>query len=175
MCWTAQFLFLYDGLWWKWQFTLKNVNKNDWNLIIGRVGIKMSWVEKNWRINNWGRGRRLFGTWEYKVRTMKNFSWFPHIFTWRTWSHLLLIPSYFYLKDMKPSGFYLMYIKSEPWTIISNLGYLLNIVYVYYAFLVWNNVESQGKISENAQGIQCEIVNVCTQKLPNKYVFFQMF
>ena len=68
-----------------------------------------------------------------------------------------------------------MYIKSEPWTIISNLGYLLNIVYVYYAFLVWNNVESQGKISENAQGIQCEVVNVCTQKLPNKYVFFQMF
>ena len=75
---------------------------------------------------------------------------------------------------MKPSGFYLMYIKSEPWTIISNLGYLLNIVYVYYVFLVWNNVESQEKISENAQGIQCEVVNVCTQKLSHK-CFFKCF
>ena len=100
---------------------------------------------------------------------------FRSIYINQNYEKRLLIPSYFYLKDMKPSGFYLMYIKSEPWTIISNLGYLLNIVYVYYAFLVWNNVESQGKISENAQGIQCEVVNVCTQKLPNEYVFFQMF
>ena len=53
MC-TTQFLFLYDGLWWKWLFTLKNVSKNDWKLIIGGVGIKMSWVEKNREINNLG-------------------------------------------------------------------------------------------------------------------------
>ena len=56
MCYTAQFLFLYDGLWWKWLFTLKNVSKNDWKLIIGRVGIKMSWVEQNREINNRGVG-----------------------------------------------------------------------------------------------------------------------
>ena len=31
------------------------------------VEIKMSWVEKNWKINNWGGGTiiRLFRTWEY--------------------------------------------------------------------------------------------------------------
>ena len=49
---TAQFLSLYDGLWWKWLFTLKNVSKNDWKLIIEGVGIKMSWAEKNRKINN---------------------------------------------------------------------------------------------------------------------------
>ena len=27
--------FFYDGLWWKWLFTLKNMSKNDWKLIIG--------------------------------------------------------------------------------------------------------------------------------------------
>ena len=62
---------LYDGLWWKWLFTLKNVSKNDWKLIIGEVGIKMSWVEKNRKINNRGGraggGGRLFGNREYKV------------------------------------------------------------------------------------------------------------
>ena len=34
-----------------------NVSKNDWKLIIGRgVRIKMSWVEKYWKINNQGGG-----------------------------------------------------------------------------------------------------------------------
>ena len=33
--------FFYDGLWWKWLFTLKNVRKNDWKLIIG--GGRGSW------------------------------------------------------------------------------------------------------------------------------------
>ena len=47
--------FFDDGLWWKWLFTLKNGSKNDWKLIIGRVGIKMSWMEKNRKINHrWG-------------------------------------------------------------------------------------------------------------------------
>ena len=40
------FFFLYDGLWWKWLFTLKNVSQNDWKLIIEGVGIRMPWVEK---------------------------------------------------------------------------------------------------------------------------------
>ena len=30
------------------------MSKNDWKLIIGAVGIKMSWVEKNRKINNQG-------------------------------------------------------------------------------------------------------------------------
>ena len=49
--------FLYDGLWWKWLFTLKNVTKNDSKLIVGGGGrIKMSWMEKNRQINNrWGQ------------------------------------------------------------------------------------------------------------------------
>ena len=53
--------------------TLKNVSKNDWKLILGGVGIKMSWVEKIQKINNrgWGEGKgggvggRLFGTREH--------------------------------------------------------------------------------------------------------------
>ena len=32
----------------------KNVSKNDWKLIVGGVGIKMSWVDKNRKINNSG-------------------------------------------------------------------------------------------------------------------------
>ena len=35
---------------------LHSVGKNDWKLIIGGVGIKMSWVEKNRKINNRGGG-----------------------------------------------------------------------------------------------------------------------
>ena len=68
---TAQFLFLYDGLWWKWLFTLKSVTKNDWKLIIGIVGIKMSWVEKNRKNYQSGRGGRLFGTREYITNLLK--------------------------------------------------------------------------------------------------------
>ena len=52
--------------------TLKNKSKNDWKLIIGGVGIKMSWVEKIQKINNRGGakgggvvGGRLFGTREH--------------------------------------------------------------------------------------------------------------
>ena len=68
------FLFLYDGLWLKWPFTLKNMSKNNWvgwemNKGWG-VWIKMSWVEKNWKINNHGRGR-LLGTREYLMPVHK--------------------------------------------------------------------------------------------------------
>ena len=53
------------------KMTLKNVSKNDWKLIIGGggggegggVGIKMTWMGKNRKINN--RGERLFGTREW--------------------------------------------------------------------------------------------------------------
>ena len=37
-------------------FTLKNVSKNDWKLLIRVVGIKMSWMEKGKKIKRGGGG-----------------------------------------------------------------------------------------------------------------------
>ena len=57
----ARSLFLYDGPWWKWLFTFKNVSRNDWKLKIGvgvGVGIKMSWVKKIEKLTIGRGGRR---------------------------------------------------------------------------------------------------------------------
>ena len=67
MCYTAQFLFLYDGLWWKWPFTLKNVSKNDWKLIIEGVGIKMPWVEKMEKLTIGWKGGTII--WDSRVHS----------------------------------------------------------------------------------------------------------
>ena len=45
------------SLWWtmvRMAIYTQKWSKNDWKLIIGEFGIKMSWVEKNRKINNWG-------------------------------------------------------------------------------------------------------------------------
>ena len=41
-------MFPYDGLWWEWPFILEDVDKGNWELIVGvGIGIKMPWVERN--------------------------------------------------------------------------------------------------------------------------------
>ena len=56
VCCTAQFLFLYDGLWWKWLFVLQNVSKNDWKLIRGEGG-GVGGLE--WRCPGWKKIEKL--------------------------------------------------------------------------------------------------------------------
>ena len=52
------FLFMMD-------YTLENVSKNDWKLIIVGIGIKMSCVEKNQKINNQRGGGMIL--WDSRV------------------------------------------------------------------------------------------------------------